>query len=144
MKSKAIKIIHELCRHHISLLLVITLIDLVLIAAGQRTTICLGLLSPQWLLTVGSGLASALELPAMLVSGWVTALVIVAMLAVCLAASYSHRGWLLCAAVMVALDAAIAVLNIIGGDYTYYFDIAAHAWMVVALVGGYFTAPAAG
>lgn len=135
--KRTFKIIGEICRHHISLMLLITLLDLILIACGQEMTVCFALLAPQRLLALGSQLAATHELDSLLVSGWVCAAVIMAMLAVCLAASYRRSGWLLCAAVMVALDTGIAVLGIVQGDNSYYVDLATHIWCLVALVAGY-------
>lgn len=138
--KRYVKIFREICRHHISLVLLITLLDLVLIACGHGTTVCFALLAPQRLLALCLRLATALELDSMLVSGWVCAIIILAMSAVCLAASYRRAGWLLCAAVMVALDTVPAVVGIVRGDATYYIDLAAHIWIAGALVAGYLLA----
>ena len=49
MKKKAVIILGELCRNHISALIVITLIDLCLLAADESVTVCFSLLLPQQL-----------------------------------------------------------------------------------------------
>lgn len=135
--KKNVKIFCEICRHHISLMLLITLLDLVLIAGGRGVSVCFALLAPQRLLVLCSRLATTLELDSLLVSGWVCAVIIMAMPTVCLAASYRRAGWLLCAAVIVALDTVVAALGIVHGDATYYIDLAAHIWVAGALVAGY-------
>lgn len=141
MKEKVIKIIREICRHHISLLMLITLIDLALLAADEPVTLCFGLLAPQRLLALGMAGQGMAGEASLLVCGWLTALICIGLFAVCLASSYNRPGWLICAAVMTLLDTALAVISLIAySDSTYYLDIAAHAWCVAALVAAYILA----
>lgn len=141
MKEKAIKIIREICRHHISLLMLITLIDLALLAVDEPVTLCFGLLASQRLLSLGMAGQGMAGEASLLVCGWLTALICLGLFAVCLAGSYSRPGWLLCAAAMTLLDTTLAVISLIAcSDSTYYLDIAAHVWYIAALVVAYILA----
>lgn len=141
MKEKIIKLIREIFRHHISLLMLITLIDLALLAADESVTLCFGLLAPQRLLALGLAGHSLAGETSLIVCGWLTAIICIGLFAVCLASSYSRPGWLLCAAVMTLLDTALAVISLVAhSDSTYYLDIAAHAWCIAALVIAYILA----
>ena len=138
MKNKAVKILGELCRNHISALIVITLIDLCLLAADESVTVCFSLLLPQQLLARGIFYAGIVGESNLLICGWLTALICLAMLAVCFISSFKTPGWLLCAAGMVLLDTGVAIFGVsVLQDSSYYFDIAAHVYIIAALVAGY-------
>ncbi len=121
--------------------MLITLIDLALLAVDEPVTLCFGMLAPQRLLSLGMAGQGMAGEASLLVCGWLTALICIGLFAVCLAGSYSRPGWLLCAAVMTLLDTTLAVLSLIAySDSTYYLDIAAHVWCIAALVAAYILA----
>lgn len=121
--------------------MLITLIDLALLAADEPVTLCFGLLAPQRLLALGMAGQGMAGEASLLVCGWLTALICIGLFAVCLVGSYNRPGWLICAAIMTLLDTALAVISLIAySDSTYYLDIAAHVWCVAALVAAYILA----
>lgn len=143
MKNRLFKIFTELARHHISIMLAITLFDLVLIALGESVTVCFSLLLPQRILEFGEAYAIMADVMYTAVPGirlytYLMITICFALFGICLGCSYRRPGWLICAASMTFLDIAVAVWMIIAtDDPTYFVDIGVHAWIVLALVLGY-------
>lgn len=138
MKNKAKRIFGEICRQNLSLMMLITLFDLFLIQRGEDVTICFGLLAPQRLLSKGISMQVKSGEGSLLICGWALAVVCLGLFAVCLISSYRNPGWLLCAAAMVLLDTALAIVGVVlQKDISYYIDIVSHVWTVAVLVVGY-------
>ncbi len=143
MKNRLFRIFTELARHHISVMLAITLFDLVLMSLGESVTICFSLLLPQRILGFGEIYALIADtiytsVPAIRVYTYLMIAICFALFGIALGCSYRRPGWLICAAVMTFLDTAVAVWMLIeNSDPTYYVDIAVHGWIVLALISGY-------
>ncbi|MBQ9079739.1 MAG: hypothetical protein IJY27_01585 [Clostridia bacterium] len=138
MKNRILKIFTELCRHHISALLAVTLIDMALARAGSFTTICFSLLLPQRLLVGGEAAFLTTDMLSFRIYSWLLIAVCFALFVLCIVFSYRRPGWLICAAVMTLLDISVAVWFIISKhDASYYVDIAVHSWIIIALIAGY-------
>ena len=143
MKNRLYRIFTELARHHISIMLAITLFDLVLIALGESVTVCFSLLLPQRILEFGEAYAIVADtvytsVPGIRLYTYLMVTICFALFGICLGCSYRRPGWLICAASMTFLDIAVAVWMIIATeDPTYFVDIAVHAWIVLALILGY-------
>lgn len=143
MKNRLFRIFTELARHHISIMLAITLFDLVLIALGESVTVCFSLLLPQRILEFGEAYAIMADVMYTAVPGirlytYLMITICFALFGICLGCSYRRPGWLICAASMTFMDIAVAVWMIIAtDDPTYFVDIGVHAWIVLALVLGY-------
>lgn len=143
MKIRLFRIFTELSRHHISVLMAITLFDLILIGMGESLTVCFSLLLPQRIVIRGNDYmqtaASTLTpIPGLKTYVYFMVAICFALFIICLICSYRSPGWLLCAAVMTLLDLGLTVWLIVSSkDPTYFIDLATHIWAVAALVAGY-------
>lgn len=140
MKNRLLKLFTEVLRHHISLLLAITLLDIVLLLMNESVTVCFSLLLPQFIVAWGGTyvlLAEVLMIPThplMVITILLTAICF-ALFILSLVFSYRRPGWLICAAVMVLLDSGLVIYNLIATqDTTYYVDLITHGWAVIALI----------
>ncbi len=143
MKARLYRIFIEISRHHISLMLAITLFDLILIRMRETMTVCFSFLLPQRLMIWGNRyieMAQAKVDSFELMNFYIYAMVAIcfALFVICLVCSYRRAGWLLCAAAMTFMDTALAVwLLVESRDTTYVLDLVAHVWIIAALVAGY-------
>jgi len=143
MKARLYRIFTEISRHHISLMLAITLFDLILIRMRETMTVCFSFLLPQRLLIWGNRyieMAQAKVDSFELMNFYIYAMVAIcfALFVICLVCSYRRAGWLLCAASMMLIDTALVIgLLIESRDVTYVLDLVAHVWIIAALVAGY-------
>ncbi len=143
MKARLYRIFEEISRQHISLMLAITLFDLILIRMRETMTVCFSFLLPQRLMIWGNRyieVAKAKVDSFELLHFYIYAMVAIcfALFVICLVCSYRRAGWLLCAAAMTFIDTALVVYMLIEShDTTYYLDIATHVWIIAALVAGY-------
>ena len=118
MKNRLFRIFTELARHHISIMLAITLFDLVLITLGESVTVCFSLLLPQRILEFGEAYAIMADVMYTAVPGirlytYLMITICFALFGICLGCSYRRPGWLICAASMTFMDIAVAVWMII-------------------------------
>lgn len=143
MKARLYRIFTEIARQHISLMLAITLFDLILIRMRETFTVCLSFLLPQRILIWGNKYIEVAQAKVDSFEGLhlcIYALIAIcfALFIICLVCSYRRAAWLLCAAAITLSDTAlVAYMLIQSRDATYYLDIAAHVWMIAALVAGY-------
>lgn len=143
MKSRLYRIFTEIARHHISLMLAITVVDLIFIRMRETITICFSFLLPQRIMIWGNKYVEAAQARVDSFEGlhfYVYAMIAIcfALFIICLVCSYRSPGWLICAAVMMLIDTALVVYMLIQSrDATYYLDVAAHVWIIAALVAGY-------
>lgn len=143
MKARLYRIFTEISRHHISLMLAITLFDLILIRMRETMTVCFSFLLPQRLLIWGNRyieMAQAKVDSFELMNFYIYAMIAIcfALFVICLVCSYRRAGWLLCAATMTLIDTALVIgLLIESRDVTYVLDLVAHVWIIAALVAGY-------
>ena len=143
MKNRLFRIFTELARQHISIMLAITLFDLILITMGESISICFSLLLPQRILEFGEAYAIMADtaltpVPEIRLYTYLMITICFALFGICLGCSYRRPGWLICAASMTFLDIAVAVWMIIAtDDPTYFVDVAVHSWITLALVLGY-------
>lgn len=143
MKARLYRIFAEISRHHISLMLAITLFDLILIRMRETITVCFSFLLPQRLMIWGNRyieMAQAKVDSFELMNFYICTMVAIcfALFVICLVCSYRRAGWLLCAASMMLIDTALVIgLLIESRDVTYVLDLVAHVWIIAALVAGY-------
>lgn len=139
MKNTLIKILTALSRHHLTALLAVTLADIGLIFMEEDVTVCFSVLLPQLTLSYGISQALLTGVGAIRAAGMAMSAICLALYVICLVMSYKKPGWMLCAAVMTALDAGIAVaLLIMLNEPSYFVDLAVHIWIIAVLVAGFF------
>lgn len=142
-KSLILKIITEVSRHQMSLLLCTTVLNLYFMAAGRSLALTASFLIPQHIAARAYVAASGREAFALLFpAGCFLAALCMILYALCIYFSYYERGWLLCGAALTALDAAFVIRLIISpGGSGYVVELVFHIWVIAALSAGYF-APA--
>lgn len=140
MKSRIIRICTELTRQHISVMILITLVDIALTLLNEDVAICFAALLPQQILILGLGYSALTGVTGFAVWTIVLTVISVALYLLCLIFSYRRPGWLIVAAVMTALDSAVGVALVMLGSKSYTVDIITHVWIVIALIAGYILA----
>lgn len=138
MKKTFIRILAELFRHHISLMLAITLINIYFIATGEDLVICFSVLLPQELLTIGLDYLVATGIPVFNISTAALITIVFILYVLCVVFSYNDPRWIIVGAVMTALDSVVGIYFLVTvNDTSYYLDLMTHAYVILALIAGY-------
>lgn len=138
MKKRILKIFTELCRHHISAMLIVTAANMILTMNGSYNFICFSFLLPHRLLVGGETSYITTGMVSFRYYSWALIVICFALAVMCLVFSYRRPGWLICAAGMVFVDISVGIWLIFHkSDLSYLIDIGVHLWIICALIAAF-------
>lgn len=120
-------------RHNLLLVIILTAVNLVLLAAGSDSMLLFSATAPYMALAFGM----ISEIPVVLGIGISLAIIMLVAYALCWLLSKRHYGWMIAALVLFILDTlALIWLYITAEEISGILDVVFHAWILYYLVIG--------
>lgn len=135
-RKKLLRTAEEAARHHMSLFVLLTLVNFLLIKTGVELFVPPSAVFPQFLMAYGYARGAGVEwaVPAADLISYLC----LALFVHCVIFSYRERRWLLCGAALTAADTAFIIYLLISyGSRGLAAEIYFNIWIIIALCAGY-------
>lgn len=126
---------YKIARSNLLLMLVLTVVNIVLLAAEADTMLLFSATVPYYLSAISMGLYAEFSQVAFIGFGIVVAILVIYLL--CWIFSKKHYGWMIAALVFFILDSiAMIGLYVLAEDFSGILDLVVHIWVLYYLIIG--------